>query len=80
MTAPDLSAFLGYAVNPKGGFMVRVCAWHDPALRSAAERMAGGLPITHGICPECAQRLMREVTGEREIPATQDSLLTLAKN
>ena len=68
MPAP-FKAFLGYKAM-KPGFAVIVCSWCPDAAEATA--WAAPLPVTHSCCPQCAQRLMREVTGEREIPATQD--------
>ena len=71
MTHLPPAAFMGYACGP-AGIMVRVCAWHGADAKLEAETWAAPLPVTHSCCPQCAQRLMAEVTGEREIPATQD--------
>lgn len=56
------AAWMGYAVNPKGGFMARICAWCPD--KAEAEAMAGRIPITHGMCPECYQAQVRKLTGE----------------
>ena len=66
-------AWLGY--KAEGGQMfARVCAWCPPAKVKAAEEWAKPLPVSHGCCPDCAQRMMAQVTGEN--PATQESACT----
>lgn len=44
--------------------LVTVCAWcPDKAARDAAAAEAGH-DVTHGICPDCAARLVREIAHE----------------
>jgi hypothetical protein len=58
-------AWLGYAGFSDAGPVVRVCAWCPDKLEAEAEAKAAGHVVSHGICPECAQKLMAEQTGER---------------
>ena len=65
-TKPGL-AFLGYGKWPRGGVAVRVCSWCPDAATVTA--WAAPLPVTHGICPECYQRVMlREASHEGDAP------------
>lgn len=70
-------AFLGYAIDG-GRLLVRCCAWCSDraSLETWAKRRQ--LPVTHGICPACAQaqseRMLGEsahsrLTGDAETPA-----------
>ena len=56
---------IGYAKNPSGGFMVRICAWCDTG--KGATRWAAPLPVTHTLCPECYQKQMAQLLGERDL-------------
>lgn len=57
-------AFVGYAIGSRGLF-IRCCSYcpDKAALEEWAEKKK--TPITHTICPECAQQLMATVTGEQ---------------
>jgi hypothetical protein len=62
------AAWLGYGLDlARGGvgLYMRVCSYHEPAEVAKARRWCGELPISDGACPECAQRLMDSVTGEK---------------
>lgn len=58
------AAFMGYKRAANGGFMVRVCSYHGAPEVRKAEKWAGELPVSHGICCQCYAREMGAMLGE----------------
>lgn len=58
-------AFMGYKIDERAGHLVvRVCFWCSDRASLEAWVIARGAPMTHGICPQCAERLRNQILGE----------------
>lgn len=51
--------------------VVKVCAWHDTAAEGNRWAAANSLPVSHGICKECAAKQMERSSarGEADLQA-----------
>ena len=64
ISLPQPAAWLGYAVKPTGGFVVRVCAWCPDKAEADRLAHAAGLEVTHCMCVSCYQIQLSDLLGE----------------
>lgn len=59
-----MSSRLHRAETPAADALRKVCAWCQPPAPKGHAGVAAA-PVSHGICPSCAQRLKRDFERER---------------